>query len=113
MSNLDWDPDRQQHNFFDREQVYRTISEYCDRYGNLTVTQRELAPVIGCSYQALSEIFSEFIEMKMIEKRHKKFRLLYDPDDIPWGPTFNKLRDAYRKSEFSRYRVDYSSKALK
>jgi len=102
MSNLAWDPDRQQHNFFDRETVYRTISEYCDRYGNLTITQRELAPHVGCSYQALSEIFSEFIELKMIEKRNKKFRLIYSPDDIPWGPTFNKLRDEYRKSGYSR-----------
>ena len=54
-------------------------------YPTCIVSSGWLASAIGCSYQALSEIFSEFIEMKMIEKRHKKFRLLYDPDDTCGG----------------------------
>ena len=49
--------------------------------------------------------------MKTIEQRHKKLRLLYDPDDIPWGQRSINCVTLPRKSEFSRYRAELSPRA--
>ena len=84
--------------FRDREELYRIMWKFCDRHGVLTVTQQELQEPLKMSYQAISEVVSEFIGMGMIEKESKTFRLVYEPDQIPWGAKFDDLRRRYRDS---------------
>lgn len=93
----------------DRESIYRTIYDYADRNGYLTVTQREMSNIVGMSYQAMSEVFSEFIDMGMISKSGRKFQIMYDPDEIPWDGKYKALRATYVKSEFYRNGANYGA----
>lgn len=56
------------------------------------MSQGEMASVLNVSYQALSEIYTEFVALGMMLKNGHKFYLKYDPDRIPWGEKFNEFR---------------------
>lgn len=82
----------------DREELYRIIYDHCDRHMILITTHQELQKPMDMGYQAISELFKEFQEMGLIVKEGKSFRLLYRPDQIPWGSVFDDLRKRYRQS---------------
>jgi DNA-binding MarR family transcriptional regulator len=75
---------------YDRKQVLEFLNENSDSNGFLTKNCRVLAKEVGMSYQSLSLIISEFIEMgymkKYGERRASRFRVLFHPDDCDWGP---------------------------
>jgi len=82
--------------FQDRERFYRILYDHCDRNGVLLETQRAMVEPLGITYQGVSTIITEFVAMGIIEKKGHTFRCLYEPDQIPWGPTFNEHRRRYR-----------------
>ena len=90
----DWVPPFQR----DREELYRIIFDHCDRHMCLLVTQQELVEPMSMGYQAISVVLKEFQELGLVLKEGKVFRLLYTPDQIPWGETFDNLRKQYRQS---------------
>lgn len=77
----------------DREALYRFLHEHSDTSGIVTMKQGEVAAEFGISYQALSEVMHEFIDLGMIDKNGHKFMVVYDPDKIPW----DKFREHRRK----------------
>ena len=78
-----------------REQIYRVLSSCTDSFGNLTKSQSELAELLEMSYQQISIVFREFVEMGMLKKNKHRFTVLYDPDDIPWSTDYKELRAKY------------------
>lgn len=75
-----------------REMVYRVLHSCSNRFGAIDRSQQEMADLLDISYQQLSIIYKEFIEMGMLEKDKHKFMVLYDPDKIPWGEKYDALR---------------------
>ena len=85
---------------YDREKLYRFLSENTDSSGIISMSQGEVAKNVGVSYQQLSEIMREFIDMGLIDKNGHKFLVVYDPDRIPWNK-FKELRRRYVKAKLS------------
>lgn len=88
---------------YDRKQILEFLNEYSDRDGFLTKTQRELAKLMGVSYQRLSVFISEFVEIGYMKKygNHKatKFRVMHHPDDCDWGPEYQeKVKEIRRRA---------------
>lgn len=79
---------------FNREELYRYLYNHCDQNNVIGMKQNEIAKEIGISYQRLSEVMKEFIDLGMIEKQRHKFIVLYEPDKIPWD-RFKELRKRY------------------
>ncbi len=77
---------------YDRKQVLEFLNEHADRDGFLTKNQRELAKLMGVSYQRLCVFISEFCEIGYMKKygQHKatKIRVMHHPDDCDWGPEY-------------------------
>jgi len=92
--------------FHDREKVYRGMWEYCDRNGCLLTTQRDLAEPLGICYQAVCDIMGEFIGMGMVAKEGRTFRLIYKPEEIPWGEKFDEHRRKFRESVLRSQNAD-------
>ena len=86
---------RQMPKVHSREDLYRFMWQHVDYRGKLSISQGEVASGFGISYQQLSVAVSEFIGLGMIHKTGHEFTLLYEPDKIPWGPKFKKLRRNY------------------
>ena len=84
-----------------RERIYRFLWNIRDQRDCVALSQGEVADRLGISYQAMSEIFSEFKDMGMLEKHKHDFLVVYDPDKIPWGPKFTTLRKKYLKQKSS------------
>lgn len=83
---------------YDRESLYRFLHENTNASGIISISQGEVAKHIGVSYQQLSGIMKEFVEMGLIDKNGHKFLVVYDPDKIPWDK-FKQLRKKYIKSK--------------
>jgi predicted transcriptional regulator len=83
---------------YDRESLYRFLYENSNASGIISLSQGEVAKRIGVSYQQLSGIMKEFVEMGLIDKNGHKFLVVYDPDKIPWDK-FKQLRRQYIKSK--------------
>lgn len=83
---------------YDRETLYRFLYDNLDVNGIVGISQGEVAKHIGVSYQQLSGIMREFIDMGLIDKNGHKFLLVYEPDKIPWGK-FKQLRRRYVKAK--------------
>lgn len=67
----------------DREELYRALWVHTDRNGVLTETQQVLSKECNISYQALSEIFTEWQKMGRLKKFRWQFQLK-DPDALDW-----------------------------
>lgn len=84
-----------------REELYRYFYSLCDQNNVIGIPQGDIARLYGISYQRLSGVMREFLDLGMIEKQGHKFVVLYDPDKIPWDK-FYELRKSYmaaRKEE--------------
>lgn len=79
---------------FNREELYRYLYSHCDQNNVIGLKQHEIAKDYGISYQRLSEVMKEFVDLGMIEKQRHKFVVLYEPDKIPWDK-FKELRKRY------------------
>ena len=78
-----------------REQIYRVMSSCTDSFGNITKSQQDMADLLEMSYQQLSKVYTEFMEMGMLKKDKHRFTVLYDPEQIPWDSDYKVLRDQY------------------
>ena len=85
----------------DREKLYRHFYQICDQNNVIGTSQGELAKNWGISYQRLSGVMKEFLDMGMIEKQGHKFVVLYDPDKIPWDK-FKELRKEYMAAQAAK-----------
>lgn len=82
----------------DREALYRYLYKNCDQNNVVGMKQQDIAREYGISYQRLSGVMREFIDLGMIDKQKHKFVVLYDPDRIPWD-RFADLRKKYMESQ--------------
>ena len=82
----------------DREALYRYFYNLCDQNNVIGIPQGDIAKIYGISYQRLSGVVKEFLDMGMLEKRGHKFVVLYDPDKIPWDK-FRELRKSYMAAQ--------------
>ena len=82
----------------DREKLYRYFYDICDQNNVIGIPQGDIARIYGISYQRLSGVMREFLDMGMIEKQGHKFVVLYDPDKIPWDK-FRDLRKNYMAAQ--------------
>lgn len=80
-----------------REHIYRILYTCTDHTGVINRSQGEMAELLEISYQQLSKIYSEFVDMGMMKKDKYKFTVLYHPDQIPWGSKYDQLRATYIK----------------
>lgn len=78
-----------------REILYRLMYSCTDRNGIIQRSQQDMADLLDISYQQLSKIYKEFVEMGMLEKDKHKFILKYHPDEIPWDGAYKELRNKY------------------
>jgi hypothetical protein len=82
----------------DREKLYRYLWDHTGANGAVSIPQGEVARDYGISYQHLSVIMKEFVDLGMIEKNKHQFVCLYDPNKIPWAK-FKDLRKRYVESQ--------------
>lgn len=71
------------------------MSSCTDSFGNITKSQTDMAVLLEISYQQLSKIYAEFVEMGMLKKDKHRFTVLYEPDQIPWDTDYKVLREQY------------------
>jgi hypothetical protein len=83
---------------YDRESLYRYLYSKCDQNNVIAIKQGEIAKEWGMSYQRLSGIMKEFVDLGMVEKIRHKWVCLYDPDKIPWD-RFRALRKEYMAAQ--------------
>lgn len=84
-----------------RERIYRFLWNIRDHRNVVALKQGEVANKLGISYQAMSEIFSEFKDLGLLQKHKHDFLVVYDPDKIPWDTKFKVLRQNYLASKNS------------
>jgi len=77
-----------------RESLYRFLWNNTNNKNVVSMPQGDVAKTFGISYQRLSIVMKEFIDMGLIAKYKHEFLLRYDPDKIPWDE-FDKLRARY------------------
>jgi DNA-binding transcriptional regulator GbsR (MarR family) len=77
-----------------REELYKFLWNSRDNRNIVSMSQGEVAKQFGISYQRLSIVMSEFIDMGLVQKYKHQFLLRYDPRKIPWED-FNNLRAKY------------------
>jgi len=80
---------------FRREQTYRMIWSFTDRFGVVQGHMQQISIYCGMSYQQLSKICTEFVDMGLFSKNKHRFTLKYNPNEIPWGDEYIELRKAY------------------
>ncbi len=68
---------------------------FTDRFGVIQGTMLELAKYCELSYQQLSKVCTEFVDMGLLSKDKHRFTVKYNPNDIPWGDEYLTLRQAY------------------
>lgn len=78
-----------------RERLYRVLWTLTDRRGVVQRTQQEIAELMDLSYQQLSVIMREFVEMGMMHKDKHKWTVLHNPNKIPWATGYKEMRDRY------------------
>lgn len=79
---------------YDRQKLYQFLYTNSDHNNVIALKQGEIAKQYGVSYQRLSGIIKEFIDLGMIEKRGHQYVVLYDPERVPWDK-FTELRQRY------------------
>ena len=79
----------------DRESLYRFLWNNRNQKNVVSMSQGDVAKTFGISYQRLSIVMSEFIDMGLVHKHKHEFLLRYNPNKIPWGEDFDKLRASY------------------
>jgi hypothetical protein len=82
-----------------RESLYRFLWDHRNQKNVVSLSQGEVAKEFGISYQRLSIVMREFLDMGIIVKHSHEFLLRYDPDKIPWGDKFDKFRNGYLASK--------------
>ena len=93
-----------------REELYRKLfTEVADRSGVLKLSQRAISAEIGISYQALSEIFTEWIRMGRMKKYAYDFQI-FNPDKYDWSSAEYK---AERKAARNTPQVRKTRKSTK
>jgi hypothetical protein len=78
-----------------REELYRFLWNNRDHRGVVNMPQGDVAKEFGISYQRLSIVMKEFIEMGLVRKTRHQFVPAYPPDKIPWDGAYLDLRKRY------------------
>lgn len=78
-----------------RQLIYRVCWSFADHSGVIQESQQNVAEVLGMSYQQLSKIYMEFVDMGLFKKDRHRFTVLYNPNKIPWDGEYKRLREQY------------------
>jgi predicted transcriptional regulator len=85
---------------YDRKNLYKFLYSKCDHNNVISMKQGDIARQYGISYQRMSGIIKEFIDLGMIEKNGHQYVVVYDPDRVPWDK-FDDLRKRYLAAQGS------------
>lgn len=83
---------------YDREKIYRWLYENSDSRGIVIFTQRQVSEKLDISYQSISTIYTDLIDIGYMKKHGRiYFEIIYDPDDLDWGEDFKQEQIKLRK----------------